>query len=125
MQLKNILLKKIKEIGLLNKVNFIIIYGSYSKGNQTPLSDVDICISLSSSPKDRLKARIKLLGGLSDNYDIQIFEDLPLYVQKEILSGDVLYCKNRKKLMAKAFKVITDYEDFQPIYERYISGVVI
>ena len=117
----DILLKKIKKFGLFKKTNFVILYGSAAQGKTTPLSDIDICISLALPSAQRFKARVKLLGALSEKYDIHIFEDLPLYVQKEVLAGKVIYCQNTEKLVQRALALIREYEDFGPIYEHYIS----
>ncbi len=120
-EIKKLVLQRLNELKLFSKVKFVILFGSVSKGKSNPLSDIDICVSLSSSSKERLKARIKLLGNLPEKYDIQIFEDLPLYIQKEVLSGNLLYCKNKKNLVQLALKVIQEYDDFKPIYDFYLS----
>lgn len=115
------ILKLLQRRKLLSKVNFVILFGSHSKGKQTPLSDIDLCLSLNLPPSKRFKARLELLAELPEKYDLQIFEDLPLYVRKEVLAGKVLYVKNKKKLIQTALKVIADFEDFKPLYEFYIS----
>ena len=114
-------MEALKKFKLLSKVEFIILFGSVSKKKQTPLSDIDFCLSLHLPAKERARIRMKLLGTLPEKYDIQIFEDLPLYIQKEVLGGKVIYCKNKKKLIERALSVIQDYEDFKPIYEYYIA----
>ena len=105
----------------MEKTKFVILYGSAAKGTATPLSDVDICISFNLSPQQRFKARVQLLGKLKEKYDVHIFEDLPLYMQKEVLAGKVLYCKNKKELVQQALTLIREYEDFEPIYTYYVS----
>ena len=112
----------LRKLNLLKKTEFVILYGSSSKGKATKLSDVDICISLNLPPSQRLQARMKLLGQLPDKYDIQIFEDLPLYVQRSVFQGKILFTKNKKQIVQRAIKCIYDFEDFQPIYEQYITS---
>lgn len=119
--LKNILLKKLKDTRLLAHTQFIIVYGSVSRGEQNTLSDIDICVSLDLPPLQRLKARMKLLSVLPEKYDVHIFEDAPLYLQKSILSGKIIYCKNKEELINRALAVIDEYEDFEPVYEHYIN----
>lgn len=111
----------LKKFDFLSKTNFVILFGSVAKETNNPLSDVDICISLDLPAKARLNARIKLSGTLPEKYDIQIFEDLPLYLQKSVLSGKVLYCKNKKKLIEKAISIIKEYGDFKKVYDYYLS----
>ena len=64
---------------------------------------------------------MKLLGILPGNYDLQIFEDLPIYVQKEVLAGKLLYCKNQPALIDRALELIREYEDFKPVYDYYLE----
>ena len=116
------LFNALDKLKIRNKTNFVMLYGSVSKGQDTPLSDVDVCISFNLPLVKRMKCRIKLLGLLSDKYDIQIFEDLPLYVQKEVLQGRVIYCKNEEKLVQVALGTIREYEQFKKIYEYYIAS---
>src|SRR3989344_5521130 len=116
MEYLQIILATLKQLDLVKRVNFIFLYGSVSRNEQTPLSDVDICLSLSLNPKQRLNARMKLLGNLPDNFDIQIYEDLPVYVQKEVLAGTLLYYVDEKKVYEQALKTISDFDDFEPIY---------
>ena len=117
----NPILQHLKRFGLLAKTKFVILYGSVAQGTATPLSDIDVCISLNLPPQQRFKARVQLQGNLPEKYDIHIFEDLPLYVQKEVLAGKLLYCKDQKELVRRALALIREYEDFEPIYNYYIS----
>jgi len=121
METKKIIIQKLKLLGLLKNTEFIFLFGSVASKKNTPLSDIDLCVSLSLPPKERLQARIKLLGQLPDKYDLQIFEDLPIYVQKEVLSGKLLYFKNHAKVVERALEIIQEYEDFKPIYNYYLA----
>ena len=93
----------------------------FQKNKQTPLSDIDVCISLNLSVKERTKVRLSLLSNLPEKFDLQIFEDLPIYLKKEILQGEFLYCKNKKNLINLSFEIIREYEDFKPIYDYYLA----
>jgi len=112
---------QLRELHVLSQTEFVVLYGSVRQKKNTPLSDIDVCISLKSSPSERLKTRMKLLGKLPSKYDLQIFEDLPLYLKKSILSGDFLYCRDKKKTFQRAMDVIRNYDDFAPIYSYYIT----
>ncbi len=122
MKLSQQVLQALKKTGLFKHTEFIILYGSVNTGKQNPLSDIDICISLSLSPSARLKARIKLLSILSEKFDLQIFEDLPLFVQKSVLGGKLLYCKNLSRTAERAITLLKEYEDFEPVYLSYIHS---
>ncbi len=112
----------LKQSKLLPKTDFVILFGSVSTGKQTPLSDVDLCVSLNLPPPERMRARMRLLSKLPEHYDVQIFEDLPLYMKKSVLAGKLVHCSNQSKLIRRALNVIADYEDFEPIYNSYIAS---
>ncbi len=112
----------LKQSKLLPKTDFVLLFGSVSKGKQTPLSDVDLCVSLNLPAKERLRARMHLLGKLSEHYDVQIFEDLPLYMKKSVLAGTLIHCRSQPQLIQRALNVIADYEDFEPIYNYYVNS---
>lgn len=120
-RIRQCILKRLREAHLLDKVEFIILFGSVTEGRETPLSDIDVCISLPATAKERLQARITLIGTLPDQYDIQMFEDLPLYVKKSVLGGTFLYCKNQTKTHQRAIQVLLEYEDFEPLYLQHIE----
>ena len=60
----------------------IVLYGSYARGSPTRRSDVDICLI---KPKEGVYERV--LEKLGGKYDVKIFEDLPLYIQIDIIKN--------------------------------------
>ncbi len=58
----------------------ILLYGSYAKGEATKRSDVDICLV---KPKPGTYERV--LEKLGGKYDVKVFEELPLYIQIEVI----------------------------------------
>lgn len=117
--------KLIRKIGG-KKIKFIILYGSYAKGKQTPLSDIDIAVYYDDSKEDRFNFRMKILGSLNDKFDIQTFQDLPLYIQKEIISnGEILYQKNYSEIFDIFIKTIKNFKDFKPRLDIYYSDLEI
>ena len=114
---------KIKKIGG-KKVKFIILYGSFVEEKQTPLSDIDIAVYYDDSRQERFKFRMQLLGSFNDKFDIQIFQDLPLYIQKEIISsGKILYQKSHSEIFDIFFKTIKNFGDFKPRLDIYYSNL--
>ncbi|WP_258084366.1 nucleotidyltransferase domain-containing protein [Thermococcus thermotolerans] len=60
----------------------ILLYGSHAKGEATNRSDVDVCLV---KPKPGVcREVLKKLGG---KYDVKVFEELPLYVQIEVIKN--------------------------------------
>ncbi len=75
----------------------ILLYGSAAKGNETPRSDIDICI-VATQCKDRrvlIREVYRNLDVFSKKYDVRIFEELPLYIQAQILQDhEIIYAKD-------------------------------
>ena len=117
------IIDKIKSLGG-EKLRFIILYGSIVKGKMTNLSDIDIAVYYHDDKKERFKFRMKVLGRIDDKFDVQIFQDLPLYVQKDIVSsGEVIYYSDYREIFKIYMKTIRDFEHFKPRLEMYYSSL--
>jgi uncharacterized protein len=116
--------EKIKKIGK-EKVKFIVLYGSFSKQKQTPMSDIDLAVYYDDSKENRFRFRMKILGEVKEKFDIQIFQDLPLYVKNEVLKGKVLYCSDHKILYETDRMTYQDFEEFKHRLFDYIKGGII
>ena len=56
--------------------------------------------------------------------DIQIFQQLPLYVRRRILKeGQVLFVRDEALLYELAFRTAQAFEDFKRIYASYLVSV--
>ncbi|RLI90080.1 MAG: nucleotidyltransferase domain-containing protein [Candidatus Altiarchaeales archaeon] len=102
----------------------IILFGSFLKNNFH--RDVDICLVLKRKPI-QLRMSKKRLEYLTNfpGFDIQIFQQLPLYIRIRVLrEGKVIYCSNESLLYDIAFQVIKEFEDFKPFYREYLRGVL-
>ncbi len=60
----------------------ILLYGSYVRGEATERSDVDVCLV---NPKAGTYERV--LERLGGKYDVKVFEELPLYIQIEVIKN--------------------------------------
>ena len=112
--------KKILALGK-KRIKFIILFGSNSTGKATPLSDLDLAVYYEGTAQERFKFKIKALGELPDKIDLQIFQDLPLTVQKEIIKGKVLYYEDYNLIFEEFMKVIKEYNTFEKYYLEYIN----
>ncbi len=116
-------IEKMRAIGK-DKVRFVVLYGSAAKGKLTKLSDLDLAVFFNGDKSERFEFRKKILGRVSNEFDIQIFQDLPLYVQKDILStGKVMYSVDYIETFEIFMKTIRGFEDFKPRLEVYYSGL--
>ena len=75
----------------------ILLYGSAAAGDETPRSDMDICIVLPSRKymKDILNEIYRKLDVFTKKYDVRFFEELPLYIQINIMkSNKIIYSRD-------------------------------
>ena len=102
----------------------VALFGSYARGE--PHRDIDICVFLKPGEYTQLEMtelRMSLMP-LSEKYDVQIFQQLPLYIRKRILKeGKILYCGDENELYDIYFHTARDYTHFEHIYEGYLEAV--
>ncbi|VVB88902.1 Nucleotidyltransferase domain protein [uncultured archaeon] len=75
----------------------ILLYGSTANGDETPRSDIDICIVAPNCPErhDLLTEVFRKLDVFSKKYDVRIFEELPLYIQIQIIQkNEIIHAKD-------------------------------
>lgn len=115
-------LNRLRTLAGFENVRFIILFGSVAEGRATETSDIDLCIYYAGTPDEGQQFRFAALTLLCDDrYDIQIFGNLPLYVQKEVLRGRVLYCPDERFLYDTAHETIREYEDFKHRLDDYLG----
>lgn len=103
----------------------VILFGSHARGEGGAASDLDICLVLwPRSHSDLELSRKKLEYLVSFDFDIQIYQQLPLYIRRRVLKeGKVLFCRDEAKLYELAFRTAQEFEDFKRIYYGYLEEV--
>lgn len=119
-------LKKISEkAGSDEDVLAVMLFGSYARNEK--FSDIDVCVVLKQGKFDRLflsKKRLEYLTAFP-NIDIQIFQQLPLYIKMRVLKeGKTIFCRNEGLLYDLSFSTIRRFEYFKPRYLSYLEGVL-
>ncbi len=114
-------IEKTKDSPDFNKIQFVMIFGSYTQNKQTKFSDIDIAIYFKGDKKERFNFRLKLLAGLKDKYDVHIFQDLPLPLRISVLKGELIYFKDLDFVYETAYQTIKSYEDIKKYYLEYIN----
>ena len=103
----------------------VILFGSVVREEQTHLSDIDLCLVLvpKHTPIDPTVFSRKRLDYLKNfAFDIQIFQQLPLYIRRRILKeGRILFVRDEALLYELAFYTAQAFEDFRPIYMSYLE----
>jgi hypothetical protein len=105
-----------------NRVEFVILYGSVAEGRALKKSDIDLCIYYAGNRKQQSDFRERLLRLLPSRFDIQIFQEIPLYVRKNVLRGKEVYAKDSRFMYDTLTDTIKDYESFRPKLMQYVGG---
>ncbi|MFH1889817.1 MAG: nucleotidyltransferase domain-containing protein [Nanoarchaeota archaeon] len=103
----------------------VVIFGSFVT-NREYSRDVDVCLILDKSyPNSYMTTkRLKFLSVMSGQFDITIFQQLPLYIKQRVLKdGKVILSKNDDVLYDIAYAMIKDYNLFEKIYLNYLNSV--
>ena len=103
----------------------VFVFGSTARSERTAASDVDVCLVLQPQKYDPLTLSRKKLAYLQQHdLDIQVFQQLPLYIRRRVLKeGKVLFERDTDALYALAFRTAQEFEDFKPIYHAYLAEV--
>ena len=112
---------KIKtNLNLLEKNKFvesIMQFGSSLK--KKIYRDIDICIF--TTKKLTLRQKLAMERNLPEKYDISFYDDLPIHLRKEVLSGKIIFTNNYLNLL-KEMKIVNDefvrYELFLKDYHK-------
>lgn len=127
MSFENLLSKKFKDIIKEDKeIIAVLVFGSYVT-NKEYSRDIDICLILDKKyPNLHMTTkRLNLLSSMPSKLDIQIFQQLPLYVRQRILKeGKILICKDEDLLYEIAYMTIKDFNLFERTYRNYLSSVL-
>jgi len=117
----NLFLEKLNEMPDIDSVKFAFLFGSVSEGKENRMSDIDFAVYHKGNDSERFKFRLKLLAKLPDNFDVQIFQDLPLYVRINVLKGKLIYCSDLDFAYETAYNTIKRFDDFKKGYYDYIG----
>lgn len=103
------------------------LFGSVVRGEQTHFSDMDLCLVLGPRPLpfDPAALSRKRLDYLKEfSFDIQIFQQLPIYVRRRVLKeGKLLFVRDEARLYELALRTAQAFEDFRPFYLGYLEEI--
>ncbi|MCX6664560.1 MAG: nucleotidyltransferase domain-containing protein [Euryarchaeota archaeon] len=98
-----------------NRVLGIVLYGSQQKGTQNSRSDIDICmIAPDEKPQVLFKQTLPL------NYDIKIFETMPLFLKIQVIQNHkILYAKDQYELFEYFYEFRKLWDDQK--YRQHVT----
>jgi uncharacterized protein len=100
----------------------VALFGSSLDGKGR---DIDICLFLDKKYSNIQMSKKKLTYYTSDKLDIQIFQQLPLYVRARILKKNkVLLNKNHKKLYNLAVETIKEFGFYKKMYDYFLEETI-
>lgn len=113
-------------------VELAYLFGSYSKGKQGPLSDIDIGVYLSRKldKKERFEKRLELIGSLctllqTNDLDIIVINDSPPVLNFEIIEPNCLiYEKTHNLKVEVEVSIMSAYYDRKPHEEFFNRAFV-
>ncbi|NMC06940.1 MAG: nucleotidyltransferase domain-containing protein [Candidatus Lokiarchaeota archaeon] len=95
------------------RISGIMLFGSHVHGGTTSRSDIDICIiAPGRDPGEIFQKVLRDLEQHNDQYDIWIFEELPLHMQGEIMEhGIPIICKDEPALYEYFYRYRKIWQD--------------
>lgn len=123
--LKEKLNKLVKAIQSDPEILTVFLFGSGVRGEEQRGSDIDICLVMEPSIYTPIQLSLKKLQYLRlFDMDIQIFQQMPLYIKIRIIKeGKILFCADEDKLYQIVFRVLDEFSDFEHIYRDYLKEV--
>ena len=112
----------IAEVQQHPKVVAIFLFGSWARGQQMPISDIDIAVLLD-NPDRRDEADIGSM--YSQTIDLVLFHRLPVRIQFQVLKeGQPLFVRDEEKLIETTFQVMRQYHEMEWMYRRYYEEIL-
>lgn len=96
-------------------VESIIQFGS-SLEKKDP-RDIDLCL-FTATPLT-LKEQLVLMRDISEKYDFNFYESLPLHLKREVLKGKILFTRNYYKILKEVQRVDFEYPKYELFLNRY------
>ncbi len=102
----------------------VALFGSYARNE--PYRDLDVCLFLTPQKYTKIELSQKRMDYMQDDetIDVQVFQQLPLYIQIRILKdAKILYCRDMDALYDIYFATLREYDHYKYIYEGYLEAV--
>lgn len=100
----------------------VMVFGSHARNEE--YRDIDVCIVLNKRVGNGSMSEKRLHYVSEYNFDVHIFQQLPLYIRVRILrEGKILFCRDIDALYDIASQTAREFGYFKPAYEGYLEAV--
>jgi uncharacterized protein len=114
-------LKLVEKAKKDEKVVAVGVFGSSLKGKGR---DIDVCLFLDKKYSNIEMSKKKLSYFSKDEIDVQIFQQLPVYIRMQIIKEvEVLFCKDEDFLYELAFDTIKEFGFYKKVYDMYLGEI--
>jgi len=124
---------KIIAFAQTHPIELIYLYGSQTTNRRDTLSDFDFAILFEArlSTQDRFDLRLelfpklaKMINVLEDAIDVVDGTEVPVLLQFNIISGQLLYARNQDIKVSFEATVMSKYHDMHYIYDTYVKDTL-
>lgn len=110
-----------------SEIQFAYLFGSYAKGKETKLSDIDVAVYLSKF-SDLFSCRMRLMEEVSremgkHSIDLIVLNDSPLILQYEIIRHGKILKDNKPQRINFETRIIRNYLDTEPLRVAHVASV--
>ncbi len=98
----------------------MIVYGSVNKSNT--YNDIDIAL-IGFPEKIPLIDELKYMVGTFEEFDIHFLHKLPVYIQKDVIKGKLLFYKDYQIIFDIFINIIREWDDFHNRYELFLEVI--
>jgi predicted nucleotidyltransferase len=117
--------EKLKFLKKDKEIIAVLLFGSYLT-NREYSRDIDICLVLDKKyqNKEMTKKRLYSCTVLPSKFDVQVFQQLPLYIRKRILEKNkIIFCKDEDKFYEIVINTLKEYNLFEKAYRYYMDSI--
>ena len=112
-------MSKLSKVNNFESVNFVILFGSRADNTANKMSDYDFAVYFEGNEKR--KFRFLLDSNFDEKFDVKIFQDLPLFIRKDVLKGKILYARDMGFVYDIAYETIKAFDGFKKYYYSRIK----
>jgi len=117
-------IKKITaELKKIPEVKAVYLFGSYARGEEKPISDIDLCVITERDIPDDTRAEI--LAHSWKDIDTSIIWDLPPVIRIRVFKeGKPLYIRDEIFNIRVKVETFKAYQDIKPLIQSYCRSVL-